>query len=113
MPPKELIFLMVQKKQSVRSTLNYSFLIIKFGKMSDALIWELIKDNNSFLTKRGRDPRSGPVQFSSEPGNLLGVNSFKYSGLANSKAAGLSIVVTKPKAPAEPTSTITLTTKVI
>ena len=58
--------------------------------MSDALVWELIKDNNSFLVKRGRDARIGPVQFSKEPGNLLGVNSFKYSGIANSKSIDLS-----------------------
>jgi len=39
----------------------------------------LIKNNNSFLIKR-----SG-VQFSSEAGNLLNKNSFKFSGLANNK----------------------------
>ena len=60
--------------------------------MSDALVWQLIRNNNSFLHKRGGGPRCGnssrvgAVQFSTEPGNLLGVNSFKYSGVANSKA---------------------------
>lgn len=53
--------------------------------MADALIWHLIRDNHSFLVKRGRTNRVGSIQFSSEPGNLLNVNTFKYSGIANSK----------------------------
>ena len=65
--------------------------------MSDALVWSLIRDNNSFLVKRGRTDRNGAVQFSKEPGNLLNVNSFKYSGIANSKTVDISsdIVLTK------------------
>ena len=65
--------------------------------MTDSLVWQLIKNNNSFLVKRGgggprggNSKRAGTVQFSCEPGNLLGVNSFKYSGLANSKAVNIS-----------------------
>eukprot|EP01038_Epipyxis_sp_PR26KG_P007540 gene7540-10274_t len=58
--------------------------------MSAALVWHLIRDNNSFLTKRGQTNRSGAVQFSSEPGNLLGVNTYKYSGLANEKTISIS-----------------------
>lgn len=52
--------------------------------MSDALVWHLIRDNNCFLHKRGRTNRSGSVQFSSEAGNLMNVNTYKYSGIANS-----------------------------
>ncbi|KAI1296184.1 hypothetical protein EDD11_007514 [Mortierella claussenii] len=52
--------------------------------MSADLTWLLIKNNNSFLVKR-----SG-VQFSSEAGNLLNKNSFKYSGLANNKTVDIS-----------------------
>jgi hypothetical protein len=47
--------------------------------MSADLVWAIIKNNNSFLVKRQN------VQFSTEPANLLNVNSFKYSGLANYK----------------------------
>ena len=57
--------------------------------MSDSLVWHLLRDNNCFLHKRGRTTRNGAVQFSSEPGNLMNVNTFKYSGLANSKAIDL------------------------
>jgi len=64
--------------------------------MADALVWQLVRNNNSFLVKRGgggpqagNARRAGAVQFSREPGNLLGVNSFKYSGLANSKAVNI------------------------
>lgn len=58
--------------------------------MSEALIWHLIRDNHSFLVKRGNTRRDGSVQFSKEPGNLLNVNSFKYSGIANHKTIDIS-----------------------
>ena len=58
--------------------------------MADALVWHLIRDNNSFLVKRGRTRRDGAVQLSAEPGNLLNVNTFKYSGIANSRTLTLS-----------------------
>ena len=65
--------------------------------MSDALVWHLIRDNNSFLHKRGRTARSGSVQFSCEAGNLLNVNTFKYSGLANSKTVDLKFATDDKK----------------
>lgn len=58
--------------------------------MSEALVWQLIRDNNSFLVKRGRTRRDGSIQLSSEPGNLLRVNSFKYSGLANANSLSIN-----------------------
>lgn len=60
-------------------------------RVSDALIWSIVKNNNAFLHKSGNvAARTHSVQFSCEPGNLLNVNSFKYSGLANSKAIDIS-----------------------
>lgn len=53
-------------------------------------MWQLIRTNNSFLVKRGQTKRDGAVQFSSEPGNLLNVNSFKYSGIANNNTVTLT-----------------------
>ena len=50
------------------------------------------QNNNCFLVKRGRTARVGSVQFSNEPFNLMKKNSFKNSGLANSKAIDLSVV---------------------
>jgi large subunit ribosomal protein L28e len=65
--------------------------------MVSALVWQLIKNNNSFLVKRGRTARAGAVQFSSEKGNVLNVNSAKYSGLATETSvhvdADLSVTV--------------------
>eukprot|EP01035_Chromulina_nebulosa_P018111 gene18111-23765_t len=58
--------------------------------MADPLVWLLVRNHNSFLVKRGRTKRDGAVYFSSEPGNLLNVNSFKYSGIANSNAVGIT-----------------------
>ncbi|KAK9761654.1 hypothetical protein K7432_013291 [Basidiobolus ranarum] len=52
--------------------------------MSSDLTWLLVKDNSSFLVKRNG------VQFTTEPNNLTNLNSFKYSGLANSKVVGIS-----------------------
>lgn len=54
-------------------------------------MWQLIRSNNSFLVKRGKTRRDGSVQLSSEKGNLLGVNSSKYSGLANSATVDVSL----------------------
>ncbi|CAD7949512.1 unnamed protein product [Amoebophrya sp. A25] len=51
------------------------------------LLWTLVRDNSSFIKKQ----KNIPV-FTSEPNNLTGLNSFKFSGLANKKAAGLKIV---------------------
>ena len=58
--------------------------------MSQTLIWHLIRDNNSFMVKRERTSRSGAVQFSSEPGNLMNAHSFKYSGISNNRAVDIS-----------------------
>ncbi|KAF9899090.1 60S ribosomal protein L28 [Lobosporangium transversale] len=84
--------------------------------MSADLTWLLIKKNNSFLVKRNG------VQFSSEAGNLLNKNSFKYSGLANKKTvditaapSGRGVVVATKKSsvpafkPAKAINKVTLT----
>jgi large subunit ribosomal protein L28e len=64
--------------------------------MSADLVWQIVKNNNAYLVKKCG------VQFSSEPGNLMNVNSFKYSGIANNKAViigstekGVSFATTK------------------
>ncbi|KJA28292.1 hypothetical protein HYPSUDRAFT_197195 [Hypholoma sublateritium FD-334 SS-4] len=83
--------------------------------MSNDLQWLLLRRNNSFLVKRVPE---GPV-FSKEPGNLLNLNSFKFSGLANSKVitvedqAGTIKVQTRkvkasPQAVAKATSSTTV-----
>lgn len=51
------------------------------------LLWTLVRDNSSFLKKQVNLP-----VFSAEPSNLTGLNSFKYSGLANKKACGIKVV---------------------
>ena len=56
-------------------------------KMSDALIWELTKNGNAFLHKKGnKTSHHFAHQFTCEPGNLRNTNSFANSGLANSDA---------------------------
>ncbi|CEI88670.1 Putative Ribosomal protein L28e [Rhizopus microsporus] len=63
--------------------------------MSAELVWAIVKNNNSFLVKRDN------AQFSSEPGNLTNLNSFKYSGIANYKAK-------KEQLPAKSTNTVVI-----
>eukprot|EP00884_Botryococcus_braunii_P013997 jgi/Botrbrau1/22599/Bobra.176_1s0029.1 len=66
--------------------------------MSDAFLWQLVKNHNAFLYK-------GLQQdfFSAEPGNVANKHSFKYSGLANVKTVDISageegaISVTTPR----------------
>mmetsp|Transcript_19443 Transcript_19443/g.42298 ORF Transcript_19443/g.42298 Transcript_19443/m.42298 type:complete len:151 (-) Transcript_19443:140-592(-) len=58
---------------------------------SDALVWELTKNNTSFMRKvNGKTKRSGTVRFSVEKGNVKNISSYKYSGLANSKTVDVS-----------------------
>lgn len=58
---------------------------------SNSLVWECVKNNNSFMKKvNGRSKRTGTMRFSVEKGNLRSLSSFKQSGLANSQAVGIS-----------------------
>ncbi len=58
-------------------------------EMSADLVWGIVRNNSSFLVKRDG------AQFTSEPGNLTQLNTFKFSGLANRKAVDLSITKNK------------------
>jgi large subunit ribosomal protein L28e len=59
--------------------------------VSDSLVWELTRNNSSFLKKKnGNTKRSGSIGFSTEKGNLTSLNQHKYSGLANTKAANIA-----------------------
>ncbi|KAF6138221.1 hypothetical protein GIB67_011061 [Kingdonia uniflora] len=53
-----------------------------------SLIWEIVKRNNSFLIKEFGNG-SQMVQFSKETNNLYNLNSFKHSGLANTKTVSI------------------------
>ena len=81
--------------------------------MAQALVWQLIRENNSFLVKRGQTKRDGSVQFSTEPGNLLNVNSFKYSGIANNSVIGINSVVSSSDKHKKGVPKVEVTIKVI
>merc|ERR1711981_1335438 len=51
---------------------------------SSDVIWQVTRNNNSFLVKRNF------LQLSSDPNNLMGKNSFKFSGIANAEAVGIA-----------------------
>ncbi|XP_074312414.1 large ribosomal subunit protein eL28z-like [Silene latifolia] len=67
-----------------------------------ALLWEIVKKNNSFFVKQFGNG-SAKVQFSKEPNNLYNIHSYKYSGLANPKTVSVqpggkdSVVLTTTK----------------
>lgn len=59
---------------------------------SDALLWQILRTNNCFVTKKGeKGDRSDRMRFSKERGNLNGKDSFGNSGLANSKVLSVSM----------------------
>ncbi|KJZ73374.1 hypothetical protein HIM_07168 [Hirsutella minnesotensis 3608] len=56
------------------------------SNVSPDLIWEVVRNNNCFLSKSNRN---GGVQFSHDPMNLTNMNSRKHAGFVNSKAIGV------------------------
>ncbi|KAG5933245.1 hypothetical protein E4U53_001056, partial [Claviceps sorghi] len=52
------------------------------SNMSSDLVWEIVRNNNCFLSKSNRN---GGVQFSSDPLNLTNKNSRKHAGFVNAK----------------------------
>ena len=47
--------------------------------MSSDVVWQVLRQHNSFVVKRDG------ITLSSEPGNLMNRHSYKFSGLANKK----------------------------
>ncbi|KAF2841579.1 ribosomal protein L28e [Patellaria atrata CBS 101060] len=56
------------------------------SNISYDLIWEITRQNSSYLVKR---KQAGGVQFSRDPLNLTNKHSKKYEGYANDKAIGI------------------------
>ncbi|KAI9859366.1 MAG: hypothetical protein M1813_006703 [Trichoglossum hirsutum] len=56
------------------------------SNVSSDLIWEVSRNNNSYLVKRRT---GGGVQFSRDPLNLLNKHSRKHSGFVNQQAIGV------------------------
>ena len=67
-----------------------------------ALIWQCVRDNHAFL-KKGH----GPKTLSAEAGNMTNIHNNKFSGIAGTKTAGLTVVVKGKK------QQITLTQKTV
>eukprot|EP00310_Coccolithus_braarudii_P012841 CAMPEP_0183338938 /NCGR_PEP_ID=MMETSP0164_2-20130417/6051_1 /TAXON_ID=221442 /ORGANISM="Coccolithus pelagicus ssp braarudi, Strain PLY182g" /LENGTH=140 /DNA_ID=CAMNT_0025508865 /DNA_START=123 /DNA_END=545 /DNA_ORIENTATION=- len=61
--------------------------------VSPDLLWPIVRDTSCFLQKRKQSGRSqmgkAGARMTTEPNNLTGINSFKYSGLANAKTVDL------------------------
>ncbi|KAF2899365.1 hypothetical protein ILUMI_06808 [Ignelater luminosus] len=53
--------------------------------MSAHLVWSIIRNNNAFLAKK----RNIDKPFSTEPNNLLNLNSYRYNGLVHKKSVGI------------------------
>ncbi|KAI9897584.1 hypothetical protein N3K66_007440 [Trichothecium roseum] len=54
--------------------------------ISSDLIWEVVRNNNSYLSKSNQN---GGVQFSHDPLNLINKNVRKHAGFVNDKAIGI------------------------
>ncbi|ORY63576.1 ribosomal L28e protein family-domain-containing protein [Pseudomassariella vexata] len=54
--------------------------------VSADLVWEIVRNNNSYLVKRNT---GGGVQFSRDPLNLTNKHSRKHAGFVNEKAIGV------------------------
>ena len=50
-----------------------------------ALAWKCVRKNTCFMVKRNG------VELTSEPGNVMNKNSFKYSGIANAKTVDIQL----------------------
>lgn len=63
--------------------------------MSSSVVWNIVKRNSCFLKRQKH------AEFTSESGNLTGVNAKKFSGLANEKTVSLKFdakLMAEPKA---------------
>jgi large subunit ribosomal protein L28e len=59
--------------------------------ISNQLVWEIVKNNNSFMKKvNGRSKRSGTMRFSVEKNNLRSLSSYKHSGIASTQSVGIA-----------------------
>ncbi|KAL5604689.1 hypothetical protein BROUX41_001960 [Berkeleyomyces rouxiae] len=56
------------------------------SNVSYDLVWEVARNQNSYLVKR---KTNGGIQLSRDPLNLTNVHSKKYAGFANEKAVGV------------------------
>ncbi|KAI1467207.1 ribosomal protein L28e [Daldinia caldariorum] len=56
------------------------------NNVSADLVWELVRNNNSYLVRR---KEFGGVRFSRDPLNLVNVHNRKHAGFVNTKAIGI------------------------
>merc|ERR1712004_163175 len=75
------------------SSRTYRSLLQQKIKMSQQVVWSIVRQNHAYLVK---SRKSGGVQFSKHPGNLKNKNTLKYSGIANNN--GISMKSGKTKA---------------
>ncbi|KAI0425788.1 ribosomal L28e family protein [Xylaria sp. FL1042] len=84
-------------------------------QVSSDLVWEIVRNNNSFLVKR---KASGGVQFSRDPLNLTNKHARKWAGFVNDKAIGVvpgeknavKVLSKKTSAANQPAKAVTETT---
>merc|ERR1712141_990133 len=68
------------------SSRTYRSLLQQKIKMSQQVVWSIVRQNHAYLVK---SRKSGGVQFSKHPGNLKNKNTLKYSGIANNNAISI------------------------
>ncbi|KND91609.1 putative 60S ribosomal protein L28e [Tolypocladium ophioglossoides CBS 100239] len=83
--------------------------------VSSDLIWEIVRNNNCFLSKSNS---AGGVQFSRDPLNLTNKNCRKHAGFVNAKAigvvanekGGVTVITKKTANPTKPAQAFSKTT---
>merc|ERR1712076_328662 len=68
------------------SSRTYRSLLQQKIKMSQQVVWSIVRQNHAYLVK---SRKSGGAQFSKHPGNLKNKNTLKYSGIANNNAISI------------------------
>merc|ERR1712113_21431 len=61
-------------------------ILFKKPKMSQAVVWSIVRQNNSYLVK---SRKNDGVQFSKHPANLKNKNTLKWSGIANANSVAI------------------------
>merc|ERR1711909_73900 len=70
------------------SSRTYRSLLQQKTKMSQQVVWSIVRQNHAYLVK---SRKSGGIQFSKHPGNLKNKNTLKYSGIAKTKDISIQV----------------------
>ncbi|EFZ03532.1 hypothetical protein MHUMG1_04303 [Metarhizium humberi] len=80
---------------------------LPLSNMSSDLVWEIVRNNNCFLSKSNRN---GGVQFSHDPLNLTNKNTRKAVGIIPNEKGGVTVISKKTTDATKPAKAFIKTT---